>query len=552
MVDFDSDIDVGDDIVGSSVSGPVQPVAGKTIATKFVQFVIPSDTSGTAMTLAEVMTSTPAGTEAGVVTRPIIDSLPLPSGAATEAKQDTIIGHVDGIEATLTTISGNVDQIEGYVDGIEGALTTLNAKDFATQTTLAAVLTRQSDRTQLTKLTDGTDDVTVASAIDSRNGIDIQHSSVASKLIIDFHSDDAGQRLAAAGTAIFSPGGTRATYYDTSGYGQMLFSCTDNSSGASGGTLYIRWSRDGTNTAYNDPGDGTGFTNYYLIDTSPLVIKGRYIPIQARYVNFVFVQGGANQGSTYPQLAEMALSFLPVGFTNNVEISGIVPVKGSDAALYGYEPVIMGGVDDAAAPALAYAAKATTAGHIYVAQGQTATAANSAWKIEGEIAHDTADTTTNNPIMLGGRGIAHGTTPTAVTANDVTRWYFNREGVPFVIGGGPNILNVRAQYTTAQTDVALVTVSAGTKIIVTSAHATVSNATTVNVAVRIGLGASTTPTASLVALSHPGLAPGGGLVVGDGSGIIVIGGDGDDLRVTCGAATTGAIDVNVSYYTTSS
>lgn len=38
---------------------------------------------------------------------------------ATEAKQDTLIGHVDGIE---------------------GALATLNAKDFATQTTLAALL----------------------------------------------------------------------------------------------------------------------------------------------------------------------------------------------------------------------------------------------------------------------------------------------------------------------------------------------------------------------------------------------------------------------------
>lgn len=47
------------------------------------------------------------------------DSLPLPTGASTEAKQDTIIGHVDGIE-------GAVDQIEGYVDGIETLLTTID------------------------------------------------------------------------------------------------------------------------------------------------------------------------------------------------------------------------------------------------------------------------------------------------------------------------------------------------------------------------------------------------------------------------------------------
>jgi hypothetical protein len=52
-------------------------------------------------------------------------ALPLPTGAATSANQ--------------ATLNGYVDQIEGYVDGIEGQMTTLNAKDFATQTTLAAL-----------------------------------------------------------------------------------------------------------------------------------------------------------------------------------------------------------------------------------------------------------------------------------------------------------------------------------------------------------------------------------------------------------------------------
>lgn len=36
----------------------------------------------------------------------------LPSGAATSAKQDTIIGHVDGIETLLTAIDGHVDGLE--------------------------------------------------------------------------------------------------------------------------------------------------------------------------------------------------------------------------------------------------------------------------------------------------------------------------------------------------------------------------------------------------------------------------------------------------------
>jgi hypothetical protein len=34
-------------------------------------------------------------------------SIPAPTGGATEAKQDTLIGHVDGIEGILTTIEGN-------------------------------------------------------------------------------------------------------------------------------------------------------------------------------------------------------------------------------------------------------------------------------------------------------------------------------------------------------------------------------------------------------------------------------------------------------------
>lgn len=46
MVAFDTSIDVGDDVLGSSVAGPVKPVAGKTIATKFVQAIMLVDSSG--------------------------------------------------------------------------------------------------------------------------------------------------------------------------------------------------------------------------------------------------------------------------------------------------------------------------------------------------------------------------------------------------------------------------------------------------------------------------------------------------------------------------
>lgn len=57
----------------------------------------------------------------------VVTSSALPTGAATSAKQDTIIGHVDGIEGLLTTIDADTS--------------TLAAVDFATGTDVASLAT---------------------------------------------------------------------------------------------------------------------------------------------------------------------------------------------------------------------------------------------------------------------------------------------------------------------------------------------------------------------------------------------------------------------------
>jgi len=44
----------------------------------------------------------------------------LPTGAATSAKQDTIIGHVDGMEGLLTTIDEDTANISTKIDTIAG------------------------------------------------------------------------------------------------------------------------------------------------------------------------------------------------------------------------------------------------------------------------------------------------------------------------------------------------------------------------------------------------------------------------------------------------
>lgn len=167
--------------------------------------------------------------------------------------------------------------------------------------------------------------------------------------------------------------------------------------------------------------------------------------------------------------------------------------------------------------------------------------------IQGNVAHDAVDA--GNPVKTGSKAIAHGTNPTAVAAGDRTDNYANRAGVPFVIGGHPNIITIRANAAIAQTDVAIVTVGAGAKIVVTAAAILIAHSTTVDVSAIVGFGAATTPTTTGVVVSHPGIAPGSGYNRGDGSGILGIGADGEDLRITNSVPTTGSITALISYYT---
>jgi hypothetical protein len=125
----------------------------------------------------------------------------------------------------------------------------------------------------------------------------------------------------------------------------------------------------------------------------------------------------------------------------------------------------------------------------------------------------------------------------------------NRHRIPFVMGGHPNVVTIETATTGSATDAAIVTVSSGTKIVVTQVQIVTDNANTAFPSIRVGFGATNTPTTTGVVATHPGLPAGGGISRGDGSGIIGIGADGEDLRYTCGAPTGGSIRILVSYYT---
>jgi hypothetical protein len=180
--------------------------------------------------------------------------------------------------------------------------------------------------------------------------------------------------------------------------------------------------------------------------------------------------------------------------------------------------------------------------------------ASNGMAIEGCVAHD--DVAAGNPVPIGGYALAHGTNPTAVAAGDRTRLHFNRAGIPFVIGGHPNVITASARITGSNTDAAILpgTIGTGTKIVITRLHVAISNAATVNVGCKVGFGATTLPADNAtgvagVIVDNDGFPPGGGVQVGDGSGIIAVGGDGEELRVTNDAPTSGAIHLNYSYYT---
>lgn len=183
---------------------------------------------------------------------------------------------------------------------------------------------------------------------------------------------------------------------------------------------------------------------------------------------------------------------------------------------------------------------------------------NGGLMIAGCTAHDAVDA--GSPAKIGAKAIAHGANPTAVAAADRTDLYANRHGVLFTIGGHPNIITrtvTISDATGAQTDASMVgTIAAGTKVAVTSLAVTVDSATTATggVEVKIGFGATTIPAETSagtngILLCHKGIAAGSGVVLGNGSGILGIGADGEELRLTCEDPVGGTICVSFSYFT---
>lgn len=171
------------------------------------------------------------------------------------------------------------------------------------------------------------------------------------------------------------------------------------------------------------------------------------------------------------------------------------------------------------------------------------------------VAHDAAAGSVN-PALMGGYAKALGSNPTGVGDGDAVRAHYLRAGIPFVMGGHPNII-VRSHRIedadNAQTDLGALTVSGGSRIVITQIHVRAAKTNSGNVRVLVGFGASAVPTPVETGVNDliidELLGPGDGHQIGNGSGIIAIGGDGDDLRITCDDPSAGSITVGYSYFT---
>jgi hypothetical protein len=174
--------------------------------------------------------------------------------------------------------------------------------------------------------------------------------------------------------------------------------------------------------------------------------------------------------------------------------------------------------------------------------------------VQGIIAHDASNTA--DPILLGAHAVDHNHAETTVITGDITHLKSTIDGVLWTIGGSP--LQVTETVTVAaadgaQTDTSIIAVSAGQIAVVTRLAISTSAANSVNVDVKVGFSTTTlaTPgTAGATDILHEvkGMGADRDIVIGDGSGVLGMGTDDEEIRYSCDAPTSGHITISLSYY----
>lgn len=174
----------------------------------------------------------------------------------------------------------------------------------------------------------------------------------------------------------------------------------------------------------------------------------------------------------------------------------------------------------------------------------------------GDVAHDGVDS--GNPVKIGAKAVAFASVTGVSAAADRTDLLANRSGVLFTLGGHPAAKSATYLWTASTTDDnVLPAIGGGTKYAITRISVFIDEATTSGgTAVRLGFGTASVPSLPSangdavddILCYHPGIVPGSGFQIGDGSGVLGVGGDGAELRITAEATTGGTGVVTVTYF----
>ena len=176
-------------------------------------------------------------------------------------------------------------------------------------------------------------------------------------------------------------------------------------------------------------------------------------------------------------------------------------------------------------------------------------------EIVGRIAHNFPDA--GAPVKIGFKAVEFNSDPPTVSSDDDRVDSIGTpQGMQWVLGGHPNIINREWMTTGVQTNDPIIdSVAPGSQIIITAFDVTASTAGSTTPQIRIGFGSASVPAepasgASVdgIIASLGGVAAGSGIVKGNGSGAIAIGGDGEELRITNAVPTGGKIVVTLSYF----
>lgn len=160
----------------------------------------------------------------------------------------------------------------------------------------------------------------------------------------------------------------------------------------------------------------------------------------------------------------------------------------------------------------------------------------------GDVAHDAADS--GNPVKIGFKAKNIGSLPTAVTDADRVNGLADRYGAQFIQPGSSYVRSYNAEYSSAQTNVAMLTCSASESIRVYGLVINLDYDAQAVTSVAIGFGTASTPTTDGVIFESNGMVPGTYVIPFP---VAVCGASNEDLRITSTDPTSGFLNINILY-----